>query len=516
MADWLPAVLIGLAFALLILYFVRTKQAKAETYVQQPVHKGSPVDDQNDLLIAVGLQTRYVAAPSVMDKSEISTEDWIKAQARGGGIAPGPAAAGGGGGMAVTVVSTPSGNIVAAPWSGGGGGGGAVGGAPIQSSGVMLPGKAIEELVTPGQVAMMATAAAPGPAPLTAAQLAAQAAADRDANFVKQQQADALVKDATLKQSQQAAVKALKDSYVNDFQNRWLTSNDNRTNPKVTQDTPATRTAFVAWLQSKYDMDKLSFDTTMNPSETDPVKIQIRNDALAVFDNRKAAIAMLDSAWQSNSTVDCFVLPWASTSNNIADLPNDNYDVAVDCTAACGWGTMKARAKYQGPSGNPPGAACPPTDSRVTKNFNCKKAECIETRSPATAACAYSVGYEYAAANNQCVKPLTDINWTMAANGCPPPWTYDASATVTTGGVLGIGGTTVQGACKQAGRNNIAVSCAAGYKWNSDRKRCEIDPPMTPTWSCSNPTDKLTNALKPECVGQGPDPNKKGTPFLKV
>lgn len=512
MAEWLPAVLIGLAFALLILYFVRTRP-KVETYVQEPVHKGSPIDDENELLIAVGLQTRYVAAPSVMDKSEISTEDWIKAQARGG-IAPGPAAAGG---MVVqTMVSTPSGAVVSAPWTGGGVSSGAAGGAPVQSSGVMVPGKAIDELVTPGQVAM-AAAAAPGPAPLTAAQMAAQAQADRDANFIKQQQADALVKDATLKQAQQAAVAALKDSYVNDFQNRWLTSNDNRTNPKLTQDTPATRTAFVAWLQSKYDMDKLSFDTTMNPTESDPVKIQIRNDALAVFDNRKAAIAMLDSTWQSNSTVDCFVVPWANTTtNNIADLPTNNYEVAVDCTAECGWGTMKARATYQGPSGSPPGAACPPVSSRVTKNFNCKKAECIQTRSPATASCAYNVGYEYAAADNQCVKPLTDINWTMAANGCPPPWTYDANATATYGGVAGIGATTVQGACKQSGRTNIAVSCAAGYKWNSTRKRCEIDPPMTPTWSCSDSSATLTNALKPDCVGQGPDPNKKGTPYLKT
>lgn len=501
MDGTLPTILAGLVLAVLILYLIqRYPRPVSEPYVQQPVHKGSPIEDMNELLIAVGLQTRYVE--SVMDASEISQDAWLRAQraaleAAPPGTAPvQPQPQPQTGGVIQMGTAAPS-----SAWTAGG---------PVT-----VPVKPLDELVVPKSVTVVGATtglvAAAAPAPSTAALAPpVDPAAEREAAYQRQVAADAIARDTQLKQADQAAVLALKLSYQNDFKNRWLTSNDNRTNPKVTTDTPATRTAFVAWLQAQYDQDKLNFDTTANPRETDPVRIDIRNQALKVFDQRKAAIAGLDSTWQSSSTIDCFPVPWASSSNNIADLPTDNYEVAIDCTKECGWGTMQARAKYQGPSGSPPGAACPPMGQRVTKNFNCKKAECTQTRSPASAQCAYSQGYEYQSAENKCVKPLNDINWTMTQTGCPPPWTYDATATVT------VGGATVRGACKKTGSQNIAVTCPTGYKWNGTRLRCEIDPPMDPTWTCANSTDQLTSGPLPSCVGTGPDPTRRGTPYLRT
>ena len=503
--DWVPSVLVGLVLAVLILYLVRRQAAPVEeTFVQQPIREGSPVDAMNELLIAVGLQTRYVEKPSVMDRSEISEDAWLAAQ-RGGAGAPTPGSA--------AVTGTESPGLVQA---------GAAGPQPSWSGG--LPSRPSEEIITPSQLKTMiqvtgapgtaafGVEAAPPPAALSAQELAARAEADRNAAYLKQQQADALAQDTALLQARQDAVTALKLSYENDFRNRWLSSSDNpTTGANRTTDSLATRTAFVAWLQSRYDIDKLNFTTTMNPRETDPVRIDIRNQALATFDTRQAAINALDDNWKKSSTIDCYAKGWGTDSNNIAYVPESNYETAVGCTQECGWGTMTARAKYEGPFGAPPGAACPPMDKRVTKNFNCKKADCTSTRAPASAQCVYSQGYEYQSTDNKCVKPLNDINWTMTNNGCPPPWTYSAGATATVGAVLGIGGTTYQGACTQTGQNPIPVTCATGYTWNNTRKRCEISAPMDPTWQCPSGTT-LTTGARPDCVGTGPSPRPAGSP----
>lgn len=505
--DGLPAILIGLVFAVLILYWVRPVK-KIEAYVQQPIRKGSPIDEQNELLIAVGLQTRYVAAPpSVMDESTISQDEWLKAQRSTLGVGP-PSAP--------VIQEAPvdqmipmAGGFSSTPWSGGGGG-------------VTVPIPAIEQLVTPqtvttggGAALAPAPAGAPAARVLSPAEIQAQQAAARDEAYRKQLEADALRADTAAARAKQDAVNSLRLSYINDFKNRWLTSADNRTTPKVTTDTAATRSAYVAWLQSKYDQDRLTFDTNLNPRETDAVKIELSNNALKDFETRQAAINALGTTWQNSTTVDCYPKPWGTTSNNIADVPTGNYEVAVECTKECDWGTMTARAKYEGPMGDPPGAACPPVDQRIKKNFNCKKADCETSRSPATAQCAYQQGYEYASVENKCVKPIpADFpNWTMAQNGCPPPSVYTATASASVGGVLGVGATTYQGACVQTGRNNFPVTCPGGYTWNNTRKRCELSTSMDPTWTCGAAATLGTGA-RPDCIAKVPSQTRKGNPYM--
>ena len=93
--NWVLSVLAGLALAVLVLYFIKKNQVPVaiETFVQQPVHKGADISEQDSLLVAVGLQALYTPRPSVMDTSEISKDAWLASQAAATGGAQSPAAA---------------------------------------------------------------------------------------------------------------------------------------------------------------------------------------------------------------------------------------------------------------------------------------------------------------------------------------------------------------------------------------------------------------------------------------
>jgi hypothetical protein len=492
------SILLGLVVALIILWSFGTP----ETFVQAPIaHQPMEISDEDRMLIAVGLETGAPAPspPSVMDSSQMSASEWANRQAAMNDqgappMGPGAAAVQGSGPL-------PSGGARA-----GGGGTGPSGGA-----GSALSTTQTQVLTGPMAAGVQMASAPPPSAPPPGAPALTQekklAMALEQSNQLSQAQSDQGISAANLAKQQQ-----LTSQYENDFVNTWLTSSNNTvTGATRTADNKTTRAAYTAWLMAQYNRDLLNFNNSFQTqwvaqngqftpgSAQQNAFLTAQSAAQADLQTRLAVIQNMQpnpnfkanspspSNWADTSKLDCYQVPWGTSSGNFSDLNANNYDSATQCSTNCGWGKTTVTAKYIKPSNG--GQACP--TNKATKVFDCLGGTpahaCAYSSAPAKASCDSVSGYSYNAADNKCIK----VSSIPTSQGCNTSggWTYNGAS----------------GMCQKAGQTAINPSCEAGYTWNATRKQCEINPPQNPTWGCSTPgftasTGFFSSAV-PTCTG---------------
>ena len=496
------SILLGLVVALIILWSFRVP----ETYVQAPIaHQPMEISDEDRMLIAVGLETGAPAPspPSVMDSSQMSASEWANRQAamndQGAPPPMGPGASAGGGPL-------PSGGAFT-------GGAGTAGGATAGTA-MSTTQAQVQVLAGPGGMAggvpmssTMYSTPSPSGGPALTQEQKLQMALDQS-NQLSQAQADQGISAANLAKQQQ-----LQSQYENDFVNTWLTSSNNTvTGATRTADNKTTRAAYTAWLMAQYNRDLLNFNNSFQTqwvaqngqftpgSAQQNAFLTAQSAAQADLQTRLAVIQNMQpnpnfvanspspSNWADTSKIDCYQVPWGTTSSLFSDLNQSNYDSATQCSTNCGYGKTTVTAKYI-PQRNG-GMACP--TNKATKVFDCLGGTpahaCAYSSAPATASCDSVSGYTYNAVDNKCIK-VSNIPVTQQGCNTSDGYAYDGAS----------------GMCKKAGRTDIIPSCASGYTWNATRKQCEINPPQNPTWSCSNPgftvNSGFFSSAKPNCTG---------------
>ena len=463
--NWVLSVLAGLAMAVLILYLIKKRQV-TETYVQQPVHKGADISDEDSMLVAVGLQALYNPRPSVMDTSEISKEAWLASQAAalaqssaptpGGRVVMGTAADQ----QAPVVGASAAGSPM---WSAGVVAGQATAQAQPQVQQVFLPGgTALEQLQVPGQMAAGPPAPPPGQSP--ADQAAAMAKAE--ARFAENQ---ALQNESSSAKAERDRIAALKAAAAGQYKDAWLPSQSNKT------DTAANRTAFVASLVAALNTRKLNFNNyfdsdwkAANGTTNTAALAAARQAEQMSMQNDQAVINALDSTWQNSNAVDCYPLPWTT------------FATETQCSKPCGPGKKTQTRKYQEPQNG--GQACPPPSARETRDVDCNNRACTYTTSPSSATCA--PGWTFRASDNKC----TNVSQVNVAEGCAPGWTYNATT----------------GYCTKTGYTSTRPTPPAGYVFNT--KTLKFEQTADPTFGCTTPgfnlyTGVLGFTYPPICTG---------------
>lgn len=463
--NWVLSVLAGLAMAVLILYLIKKRQV-TETYVQQPVHKGADISDEDSMLVAVGLQALYNPRPSVMDTSEISKEAWLASQAAalaqssaptpGGRVVMGTAADQ----QAPVVGASAAGSPM---WSAGAVAGQATAQAQPQVQQVFLPGgTALEQLQVPGQMAAGPPAPPPGQSP--ADQAAAMAKAE--ARFAENQ---ALQNESSSAKAERDRIAALKAAAAGQYKDAWLPSQSNKT------DTAANRTAFVASLVAALNTRKLNFNNyfdsdwkAANGTTNTAALAAARQAEQMSMQNDQAVINALDSTWQNSNAVDCYPLPWTT------------FATETQCSKPCGPGKKTQTRKYQEPQNG--GQACPPPSARETRDVDCNNRACTYTTSPSSATCA--PGWTFRASDNKC----TNVSQVNVAEGCAPGWTYNATT----------------GYCTKTGYTSTRPTPPAGYVFNT--KTLKFEQTADPTFGCTTPgfnlyTGVLGFTYPPICTG---------------
>ena len=451
--NWVLSVLVGIAVAVLILYFIKKNQPPVaiETFVQQPVHKGADISDQDSMLVAVGLQALYTPRPSVMDASEISKDAWLASQAAALGGAPAPTVAlvqqaaaaeqapvGAGSGMAGSPM-----------WSSGAMAGQASGGQPAQMQ-VFLPGgpSAAEQLQTPPPT----SSAAAAPRARTQAEIdAANAKATEDAINQATEYA-ALRGESAKADSAKAKIAALKAEAVRVYKDEWLPKRPS-TNRK---DTAANRASYVASLQAQLQIDTLNFNNYFDSNYktlygatsigTQAYQDKKLAEQQILFDAQDT-IAALDSNWQSSNAVDCYPLPWPQ------------FATETQCSKTCGPGRKVQTRKYVEATNG--GQACPTPAARETRETDCNLKACTYTTVPAQAVCAPESTYR--TTDKKCVK-TSQLN---PANGCTTGFAYNTST----------------GYCTKTGFTSARPTPPPGFIFNTTTKKFEQT--SDATWTCA-------------------------------
>ena len=472
--NWVLSVLAGLAMAVLILYLIKKRQVPVpitETYVQQPVHKGADISEEDSMLVAVGLQSLYTPRPSVMDTSEISKEAWLASQAAalaqtsaptpGGRVVMGGAMADQQAPMGASAAGSPM-------WSAGAVAGQATAQAQPQVQQVFLPGgTALEQLQVPTPVMAGPPAPPPGQSPVD--QAAAMAAAE--ARFAQNQ---ALQGESAAAKAERDRIAALKAAAAGQYKDTWLPAQSNKT------DTAANRTAFVGSLVAKLAQDKLNFNnyfesdwkTTNGPYAGDSNKTAaFRSAQMAaqkVLQDSQSTIDALDATWQNSNAVDCYPLPWTTFASE------------TECSKPCGPGKKTQTRKYQEPQNG--GQACPPPSARETRDVDCNNRTCTYSTTPSSATCA--PGWTFRASDNKC----TNVSQVNVAEGCAPGWTYNATT----------------GYCTKTGYTNTRPTPPTGYVFNTTTLKFEQT--ADPTFGCATPgfnlyTGVLGFTYPPICTG---------------
>ena len=474
--NWVLSVLAGLAMAVLILYLIKKRQVPVpieETYVQQPVHKGADISEQDSMLVAVGLQSLYAPRPSVMDASQISKEAWLASQAAAlasgapspsGRVVEGPVQQAEQAPMGASAAGSPM-------WSAGALAGQTMGQAQAQPQvqQVFLPGgpSAVEQLQVPAATVSTAAPAPRGQTPEEAAAALARA----DARFAENQ---ALLGESSSAKAERDRIAALKAAAAGQYKDTWLPSQKNKT------DTAANRTAFVGSLVAKLAQDKLNFNNyfesewkqTNGPYAGDATKTAaFRSAQMAaqkVLQDSQSTIDALDSNWQNSNAVDCYPMPWTT------------FATETTCSKACGPGKKTQTRKYQEPTNG--GQACPPPSARETRDVDCNLRTCTYTTSPSSATCA--PGWTFRSTDNKC----TNVSQVNVAEGCAPGWTYD----------------TATGYCKKTGYTSTRPTPPAGYVFNTTTLKFEQT--ADPTFGCTTAgfnlyTGVLGFTYPPICTG---------------
>jgi hypothetical protein len=463
--NWVLSVLAGLAMAVLILYLIKKRQV-TETYVQQPVHKGADISDEDSMLVAVGLQALYNPRPSVMDTSEISKEAWLASQAAAlaQSAAPSP-----GGRVVMGTAADQQAPVVGASaagspmWSAGAVAGQATAQAQPQVQQVFLPGgTALEQLQVPGQMA----AAPPAPPPGQSPEDQAAAMAKAEARFAENQ---ALQNESSSAKAERDRIAALKAAAAGQYKDAWLPSQSNKT------DTAANRTAFVASLVAALNTRKLNFNNyfdsdwkAANGTTNTAALAAARQAEQMSMQNDQAVINALDSTWQNSNAVDCYPLPWTT------------FATETQCSKPCGPGKKTQTRKYQEPQNG--GQACPPPSARETRDVDCNNRACTYTTSPSSATCA--PGWTFRASDNKC----TNVSQVNVAEGCAPGWTYNATT----------------GYCTKTGYTSTRPTPPTGYVFNTTTLKFEQT--ADPTFGCTTPgfnlyTGVLGFTYPPICTG---------------
>jgi hypothetical protein len=408
--NWVLSVLVGIAVAVLILYFIKKNQPPAaiETYVQQPVRKGADISDQDSMLVAVGLQALYTPRPSVMDTSQISKDAWLASQAAATGGAQSPAAAlVQQGAVEQQVPMGMAGSPMAGSpmWSAGSDGGGQQQ-AQMQ---VFLPGgpAAVEQLQTPEQPASVSAA----PRARTQASIDASNAQAQEAAINKAAEYAALRGESTAADSSKAKIAALKADAVRVYKDEWLPARPSASRT----DTAANRSSYVASLQAKLQLDTLNFNNYFDSnykslygaSSVGTAAYQTKKAAeQQVLFDAQDAITALDSAWQSSNAVDCYPVPWPAFASQ------------TQCSKSCGQGRLVQTRKYVDPTNG--GQACPPPASRETREIECPNLPaCAYTTQPAQPVCAYGSTF------NTTVKKCVETSQLSPADGCTTGFIYN-------------------------------------------------------------------------------------------
>lgn len=408
--NWVLSVLVGIAVAVLILYFIKKNQPPAaiETYVQQPVRKGADISDQDSMLVAVGLQALYTPRPSVMDTSQISKDAWLASQAAATGGAQSPAAAlVQQGAVEQQVPMGMAGSPMAGSpmWSAGA----MAGGQQQAQMQVFLPGgpAAVEQLQTPEQPASVSAA----PRARTQASIDASNAQAQEAAINKAAEYAALRGESTAADSSKAKIAALKADAVRVYKDEWLPARPSASRT----DTAANRSSYVASLQAKLQLDTLNFNNYFDSnykslygaSSVGTAAYQTKKAAeQQVLFDAQDAITALDSAWQSSNAVDCYPVPWPAFASQ------------TQCSKSCGQGRLVQTRKYVDPTNG--GQACPPPASRETREIECPNLPaCAYTTQPAQPVCAYGSTF------NTTAKKCVETSQLSPANGCTTGFIYN-------------------------------------------------------------------------------------------
>lgn len=471
--NWVLSVLAGLAMAVVILYLIKKRQVPVpitETYVQQPVHKGADISEEDSMLVAVGLQSLYTPRPSVMDTSEISKEAWLASQAAA--LAQSSAPSPGGrivqgqqGEQAVPMGASAAGSPM---WSAGAVAGQTMAQAQPQVQQVFLPGgTALEQLQVPGQVTVGPPAPPPGQSPEDQAAALARA----EARFAENQ---ALQGESAAAKAERDRIAALKAAAAGQYKDTWLPAQSNKT------DTAANRTAFVGSLVAKLAQDKLNFNnyfesdwkTTNGPYAGDANKTAaFRSAQMAaqkILQDSQSTIDALDATWQNSNAVDCYPMPWTTFASE------------TECSKPCGPGKKTQTRKYQEPQNG--GQACPPPSARETRDVDCNNRACTYSTTPSSATCAPN--WTFRASDNKC----TNVSPVNVAEGCAPGWTYNAAT----------------GYCTKAGYTNTRPTPPTGYVFNTTTLKFEQT--ADPTFGCTTPGFNLYTGIlgftyPPICTG---------------
>jgi hypothetical protein len=470
--NWVLSVLVGLALAVLTLYLIKKRQVPVpitETYVQQPVHKGADISEQDSMLVAVGLQSLYTPRPSVMDTSQISKEAWLASQAAA--LASGAPSPGGRIVTAQQAEQAPMGVSAAGSpmWSAGAVAGQTAGQAQAQPQvqQVFLPGgTALEQLQVPAPAASMA---APPRGPTPEDQAAAMAKAE--ARFTENQ---ALQGESASAKAERDRIAALKAAAAGQYKDTWLPSQSD------TNDTAANRTTFVGSLVAKLSQDKLNFNNyfesewkqTNGPYAGDAAKTaafrSAQMTAQKILQDSQSTIDALDSTWQNSNAVDCYPMPWTT------------FATETTCSKPCGPGKKTQTRKYQEPLNG--GQACPPPSARETRDVDCNLRACTYSTSPSSATCAPN--WTFRPADNRC----TNVSPVNPAEGCAPSWTYDAAT----------------GYCKKTGYTSTRPTPPPGYVFNATTMKFEQT--ADPTFGCTTAGFNLYTGIlgftyPPICTG---------------
>ena len=457
--NWVLSVLAGLALAVLVLYFIKKNQVPVaiETFVQQPVHKGADISEQDSLLVAVGLQALYTPRPSVMDTSEISKDAWLASQAAATGGAQSPAAAlvqqaavaeqpapmgAPPPGMASSSMGAPPPGMASSPMR-------SAGGQQAQMQ-VFLPGgqTAVERLQAPPPASSVAAA----PRARSQAEIAAANAAATEVAINKAAEYAALRGESAAAASVKEKIAALKTDAESVYKEEWLPARpaDSRT------DTASNRASYVASLQAKLQLDTLNFNNYFDSnyktlygatSIGTPAYQQKRIAEQRVLYDAQDTITALDSAWQSSSTSDCYPLPWPQFASE------------TQCSKSCGPGRKVQTRKYVEPQNG--GQACPPPASRNTREVDCNNRACAYTEAPAQAVCVS--GSTYNTTEKKCVETSAQ----NPANGCTSGWTYNATT----------------GYCTKTGFTPLRPTPPPGFTFNATTMK--FVKTSDPTFTCS-------------------------------
>jgi hypothetical protein len=405
--NWVLSVLVGIAVAVLILYFIKKNQAPmaVETYVQQPVGKGADISEQDSMLVAVGLQALYTPRPSVMDASVISKDAWLASQA----------AATGGGGASPAAALVQQAEMAGSPmWSAG-----AMAGSPMAapvSGDQQVQAQAQMQVFLPG--GMTAAEQIQGPPPTSSGAAAPRARTQTEINAASAKaQEDAInraAEYATLRgesanaDSAKAKIAALKADAVRVYKDEWLPK-------RAGGDTAANRASYVASLQAKLQLDTLNFNNYFDSNYkslygatsigTQAYQTKKAAEQQILFDAQDV-ITALDSNWQSSNAVDCYPVPWPTFASQ------------TQCSKSCGKGRLVQTRKYVEPTNG--GQACPPPAARETREIECPNLPaCTYTTQPAQPVCAS--GSTFNTTDKKCV----ETSQLSPANGCNSGFIYN-------------------------------------------------------------------------------------------